>query len=88
MASSPRPAVYTNTDLQRISNELIDGKFAACANILAGVESIYPWKGKIENGRETLVLFKLSEDPQSAFQEKLRLLHPYEIPVLHSIDFM
>jgi periplasmic divalent cation tolerance protein len=65
---------------QRISNQLITEKFAACANILPAVESIYRWQGKIETGSETLVFFKLSEDRQSAFQEKLRSLHPYEVP--------
>ena len=65
---------------RKISEQLVEKKLAACANILPGVESIYRWKGKIENGNETLVLFKLSEDRQSAFQEKLRSLHPYEVP--------
>jgi len=65
---------------QRISNELVTDKFAACANILPAVDSIYRWKEKIETGNETLVFFKVSEDRQSAFQEKLRSLHPYEVP--------
>jgi periplasmic divalent cation tolerance protein len=65
---------------REISNELVTKKLAACANILPGVESIYRWKEKIETGNETLVLFKLSEDRQSAFQEKLGSLHPYEVP--------
>ena len=65
---------------QRISNQLVSGKYAACANILPPIESIYRWKGKIESGNETLVFFKLSEDRQSAFQKKLRSLHPYEVP--------
>jgi periplasmic divalent cation tolerance protein len=65
---------------REISNELVTKKLAACANILPGVESIYRWKEKIETGNETLVLFKLSEGRQSAFQEKLRSLHPYEVP--------
>ena len=65
---------------RRISNQLVTEKFAACANILPGVESIYRWKGKIENGAETLVLFKLSKDREAVFQEKLRSLHPYEVP--------
>ncbi len=64
----------------RISNQLVSERFAACANILPSVESIYRWKDKIESGNETLVLFKLSEDRQSAFQDKLRLLHPYDVP--------
>ena len=65
---------------QRISNRLVTEKFAACASILPGMESIYRWKERIETGNETLVFFKLSEDRQSAFQEKLRSLHPYEVP--------
>jgi periplasmic divalent cation tolerance protein len=65
---------------QRISTQLVTEKFAACANLLPSIESIYRWKEKIETGNETLVFFKLSEDRQSAFQEKLRSLHPYEVP--------
>src|SRR5207245_11776979 len=61
-------------------NQLVIEKFAACANILPGIESVYRWKDKIETGSETLVFFKLSEDRQSVFQEKLRSLHPYEVP--------
>ena len=64
----------------RISNQLVSERFAACANILPSVESIYRWKGKIESGNETLVFFKVSEDRQSAFQDELRLLHPYDVP--------
>src|SRR5436305_13483165 len=65
---------------RRISNELVTEKFAACANILPAAESIYRWKNKIESGKETLVFFKLSDDRQSAYQEKLRSLYPYEVP--------
>jgi periplasmic divalent cation tolerance protein len=65
---------------RRISNQLVSERFAACANILPAVESIYRWKDKIESGNETLVFFKVSEDRQSAFQDKLRSLHPYDVP--------
>jgi len=65
---------------QRISKQLVTGKFAACASIFPAVESIYRWKDKIESGNEILVFFKLSEAQQSAFQDKLRSLHPYEVP--------
>jgi len=65
---------------RRISNQLVSERFAACANIFASVESIYRWQEKIESGNETLVFFKVSEDRQSAFQDKLRSLHPYDVP--------
>jgi periplasmic divalent cation tolerance protein len=65
---------------QRIARQLVTEKFAACANLIPAIESIYHWKDKIEAGNEILVLFKISEHRQSAFQEKLRSLHPYEVP--------
>jgi periplasmic divalent cation tolerance protein len=74
-------STFPDTETARkISNQLVAEKLAACANILPSVESIYRWKEKIESGNETLVFFKLSEDGQSAFQEKLRSLHPYDVP--------
>ena len=65
---------------RRISNQLVSERFAACANIVPVVESIYRCKEKIESGNETFVFFKVSEDRQSAFQDKLRSLHPYDVP--------
>jgi periplasmic divalent cation tolerance protein len=83
MAEKILLALSTFSDAEtarRISNQLVSERFAACANILPAVESIYRWKDKIESGNETLVFFKLSEDRQLAFQNKLRSLHPYEVP--------
>ena len=65
---------------QRISNQLIVEKFAACANLLPEVQSIYTWLGKVEHGSETLVFYKLTEERQLDFQGKLRSLHPYDVP--------
>jgi periplasmic divalent cation tolerance protein len=74
-------STFPDADTARqISDELVTGRFAACANILPSVESIYRWKDKIESGNETLVFFKLSEDRRSAFQDKLRSIHPYDVP--------
>src|SRR5437762_14115034 len=74
-------STFPDTEIaRRISNQLVSERFAACANILPSVESIYRWKDKVESGNETLVFFKLSEDRQLAFQDKLRSLHPYEVP--------
>lgn len=83
MAEKILLAISTFPDAEiarRISNQLVSECFAACANILPSVESIYRWKEKIESGNETLVFFKVSEDRQSAFQDKLRSLHPYDVP--------
>jgi periplasmic divalent cation tolerance protein len=74
-------STFPNAEIaRRISNQLVSERFAACANILPSVESIYRWKGNMESENETLVFFKVSEDRQSTFQDKLRSLHPYDVP--------
>jgi periplasmic divalent cation tolerance protein len=65
---------------RRISNELVAGKFAACANILPSIQSIYTWQGNVERANEAVVFFKVTEGRQTAFQEKLQSLHPYDVP--------
>jgi periplasmic divalent cation tolerance protein len=65
---------------RRIAQQLVTENLAACANILPAVESIYRWQEKIENSAETLVFFKTTAARYDAFQEKLRSLHPHEVP--------
>jgi periplasmic divalent cation tolerance protein len=64
----------------RIAHTLIEEKLAACANVIPAVHSIYRWKDKIETAGEVIALFKTTPERQAAFQEKLRSLHPYEVP--------
>ena len=63
-----------------IAQALVEQNFAACANVMPAVHSIYRWKDKIETAGEVIVFFKTAKDRQAAFQEKLRSLHPYEVP--------
>jgi periplasmic divalent cation tolerance protein len=65
-----------------VAQTLVEGKLAACANLIPAVHSIYRWKEKIETAGEVIVFFKTIQDRQAAFEEKLRSLHPYEVPEL------
>ena len=69
---------------QRIAEELVNGRFAACANVASAVDSIYSWKGEVETASEVLVFFKMTAARFPAFQEKLKFLHPYETPEIIS----
>jgi periplasmic divalent cation tolerance protein len=65
-----------------VAQTLVEEKFAACANLIPAVHSIYRWKEKIETAGEVMVFFKTIQNRQAAFEEKLRSLHPYEVPEL------
>jgi periplasmic divalent cation tolerance protein len=77
LAFSTFPDVET---ARRIARQLVTENFVACANIVPAIESIYRWQGKVEEGNETLVLFKTTAGRSAAFQEKLKSLHPYDVP--------
>src|ERR1700730_6540528 len=77
LAFSTFPNVET---ARRIARELVTENLAACANVIPKIKSIYRWQGKIEQEDDTLVLCKRTADRCAAFEEKLKSLHPYDVP--------
>ncbi len=67
-------------EARRIGRSLVEKKLAACANILAGVESIYRWKGKVERAREVLVVMKTTAARLRELEREVKRVHGYEVP--------
>jgi len=76
------PEVYT---AERIATALVEERLAACVNIVPGLRSIYRWEGAIEATDEVLLLIKTLPDRYPALQDRLRELHPYELPELLAV---
>ncbi|HEY7516060.1 MAG TPA: divalent-cation tolerance protein CutA [Vicinamibacteria bacterium] len=72
-------------DAERIAEELVVRRLAACVNVLPGVRSIYRWKGAVERDEERLLLVKTRADRYEALREALLALHPYEVPELVAV---
>lgn len=66
-----------------IARSLLKEKLAACVQIVP-VESLYRWKGKIEQAAEYLLLIKTRTRLFRKVQEKIRNLHSYEVPEIIS----
>lgn len=64
---------------------LVEEQLVACGNLIPGVESIYEWKGKIENRFEVTVLCKTTGLRAAEAQARLRALHPYDVPEILQI---
>lgn len=59
---------------------LIEERLAACVNLLPAMESVYRWEGRIEQENERQVVIKTSRDRLVALWDRVRDLHPYEVP--------
>jgi periplasmic divalent cation tolerance protein len=69
-----------DADAQEFGNALVEERLAACVNVLPTMESIYRWEGEIQRDMERQVIMKTSRDRVMALWERLRELHPYDVP--------
>jgi periplasmic divalent cation tolerance protein len=67
-------------EAQRIAHALVERRLAACVNLAGPVESIYRWKGEIENAEEWLLLIKTTASAFPGVRDAIRELHSYELP--------
>lgn len=71
---------------REITRILVEENLAACGNIITTVESIYRWKGTVEEATESMVIFKTTAACYAKMQTRLKTLHPYEVPEIIQIS--
>jgi periplasmic divalent cation tolerance protein len=65
---------------RRIATALVRERLAACVNVVPGVTSIYAWEGRLEQGREVLLLIKSRAALSRKLAARVRALHSYSVP--------
>jgi periplasmic divalent cation tolerance protein len=84
MSTTMVSVIYSTTDTletaKTIARVLVKEKLVACVHIIPRIESIYRWQGKIEETNEYILLAKTSERNIQKTIQKIRSLHPYEVP--------
>ena len=78
--------VANREDAHRLARTLVERKLAACAQI-SEIESIYHWKGAVQQEPELRVLFKTTDERYDLVESTIRELHPYELPAIHAFAF-
>ncbi len=68
---------------RRIARIVLEQRLAACAN-LAPIESLYWWKGHLEQTREVLIVFKTRRTLVARLAAAVKAAHPYEVPCVVS----
>ncbi len=87
MSENDKPVLVYGTFPDRdtaisIAGELIDGKLAACVNVLGEMTSIYNWEGERHTDPEVAALIKTRAGLVDAVVARVCALHPYDNPAL------
>lgn len=77
----------TEVDAQGIATALVNQGLAACVN-LREVQSIYRWQGDTCHDSEWHLLIKTKAEQFQALSERIRALHPYEVPEIIAVPII
>jgi periplasmic divalent cation tolerance protein len=70
----------SDADAPAFARMLVEERLAARVNLLPPMESIYRWEGEVQHDSERQVMMKTSRPRVVALWERLRELHPYDVP--------
>jgi len=78
----------SHEEARKIAEALVNQKKAACVNIVPGVNSLFRWKGEVEDAEESLLIVKTRA---KLFPEVLRLvkgIHSYDVPEIIALPIV
>ncbi len=73
---------------QAIAQGLLEKKLIACANLIGRVESRFWWEGKIDHGKETMLVLKTQKNVLSRIITVVKTLHSYETPEIIALPII
>lgn len=75
-------------EAEKIARHLVDGRLAACVNILPEVRSVFRWQGQLNVESETLLIIKSISVRLDAITKKVKELHSYEVPEIIALPII
>ena len=73
---------------EKLANNLVEERLAACVNRVGPVQSTYWWQGQVERGEEQLLVIKTREDLFDRLKTKVQELHSYTVPEIIALPIL
>ena len=77
-----------SAEAKTISDQLLEKKLIACANIVEGVQSVFWWQGKIDQAKETLIVLKSKQSLFKKIVKTVKAHHSYEVPEIIALPII
>ena len=65
---------------ERLGRVLVEGRLAACVNVIPGLTSLYRWEGKVCRNAEALLVIKTRRRRLPELIARVKEMHPYTVP--------
>ena len=75
-------------DAERIGAMLVEGRLAACVQVVGPVSSRYRWQGRVESSQEWMCLIKTTPDRFSEVEAAVAAAHGYEVPEIVALPIV
>ncbi|HIJ56765.1 MAG TPA: divalent-cation tolerance protein CutA [Deltaproteobacteria bacterium] len=72
-------------EARTIGKALVEGKLAACVNIIEPMHSIYMWEGELQEDTEVVLIAKTTEGRVQELIDTVRSLHSYDCPCVLAV---
>jgi periplasmic divalent cation tolerance protein len=82
------PTAYVTTPpshADEIASTLVEERLAACVNRVE-CTSTFRWEGDVVDEEEAILLAKTTEDRAGALIERVKEVHPYEVPCVELFE--
>ena len=75
-------------EARSIGKALVEGKLAACVNIIDPMHSIYMWEGELQEDTEVVLIAKTTEGRVQELIETVTSLHSYDCPCVLAVPVL
>ena len=74
------------SEAKKIGKVLLESRLCACVNIFDNMNSMYWWKGKIEESNETVLIAKTTKKLFPKLSATVKALHSYAVPCILQLE--
>ena len=75
-------------EARKIADALVSQRKAACVNIVPKVNSLFRWKGKIEDAEESLMVVKTRAELFPDVVSTVKSIHSYDVPEIIALPIV
>ncbi|MFW6189076.1 MAG: divalent-cation tolerance protein CutA [Planctomycetota bacterium] len=78
----------SSPEAEKLAKQLLADRLVACVNIAGRIRSLFHWEGTVARESESLLLMKTTRERWDALSDRVKELHPYEVPEIIAMPIM